>query len=50
VLFRSDNNRKAKFYAISAAGRRQLKLETENWERISGVMARMLRPSVVKGS
>jgi PadR family transcriptional regulator, regulatory protein PadR len=45
----SDNNRKAKFYAISAAGRRQLKLETENWDRISGVMARMLRPSTVKG-
>jgi PadR family transcriptional regulator PadR len=42
----SDNNRKAKFYAISPAGRRQLKVETENWERISGVMARMLRPSV----
>jgi PadR family transcriptional regulator PadR len=45
----SDNNRKAKFYAISAAGRRQLKLETENWDRISGVMARMLRPSHAKG-
>jgi PadR family transcriptional regulator PadR len=44
----SDNNRKAKFYAISTAGRRQLKLETENWERISGVMARMLRPAAAK--
>jgi len=40
----SDNNRKAKFYAISAAGRRQLKRETENWDRISGVMQRLLRP------
>jgi PadR family transcriptional regulator PadR len=39
----SDNNRKAKFYAISAAGRRQLKRETENWDRISGVMKRLLR-------
>jgi len=39
----SDNNRKAKFYAISAAGRRQLKLETENWDRIAGVMQRLLR-------
>jgi transcriptional regulator len=37
----SDNNRKARFYAISAAGRRQLELETENWNRISGVMARI---------
>jgi PadR family transcriptional regulator PadR len=38
----SDNNRKAKFYAISPAGRRQLKAETKNWERISGVMQRVL--------
>jgi PadR family transcriptional regulator, regulatory protein PadR len=45
----SDNNRKAKFYAISAAGRRQLKRETENWDRISGVMQRMLRPSAAHG-
>ncbi len=46
----SDNNRKAKFYAISAAGRRQLRVETENWDRIAGVMARLLRASGVKGS
>jgi PadR family transcriptional regulator, regulatory protein PadR len=39
----SDNNRKAKFYAITAAGRRQLARETEHWERISGVIARLLR-------
>ena len=39
----SDNNRKAKFYAITAAGRRQLTAETENWERIAGVMTRLLR-------
>jgi PadR family transcriptional regulator PadR len=44
----SDNNRKAKFYAISAAGRRQLKRETENWDRISGVMQRLLRPYAMK--
>ena len=30
----SDNNRKAKFYSITKAGRKQLKAETENWERI----------------
>ena len=41
----SDNNRKAKFYAITAAGRRELARETENWERISGVIARLLRTS-----
>jgi transcriptional regulator len=39
----SENNRKAKFYAITKAGRRQLARETENWERISGIIARLLR-------
>jgi PadR family transcriptional regulator, regulatory protein PadR len=39
----SDNNRKAKFYSITARGRKQLAVETENWERISGVMGRVLR-------
>ena len=38
----SENNRKAKFYEITKAGRRQLARETENWERISGVIARLL--------
>ena len=40
----SENNRKAKFYSISKAGRKQLKIETENWERISGIIGRVLRP------
>ena len=44
----SDNNRKAKYYSITKAGRAQLKSETRNWERISGVIARLLNP--VKGS
>ena len=39
----SDNNRKAKFYAITRAGRRQLAAETDNWERLSGIIGRMLR-------
>ena len=38
----SDNNRKARFYQLTNAGRRQLAAETRNWERISGVMARLL--------
>jgi PadR family transcriptional regulator PadR len=38
----SENNRKAKFYQLSPAGRRQLAVEAKNWERISGVMARLL--------
>ena len=39
----SENNRKAKFYSISAAGRRQLAREAENWERFSGVIGRILQ-------
>ena len=38
----SENNRKAKFYQLSPAGRRQLAVEAKNWERISGVMTRLL--------
>ena len=41
----SENNRKAKFYTITTAGRRQLAKETENWGRIAGVIARLLRIS-----
>jgi len=40
----SDNNRKAKFYALTKAGRTQLQAETANWERVAGVMGRVLRP------
>ncbi len=39
----SDNNRKAKFYAITKSGRKQLAAQAQNWERISAVMMRMLR-------
>jgi PadR family transcriptional regulator PadR len=38
----SENNRRAKFYSLSNAGRRQLAAETENWERVSGVIGRLL--------
>jgi transcriptional regulator len=41
----SENNRKAKFYAITRAGRKQLQTETSNWERLSGVIGRLLRLS-----
>jgi PadR family transcriptional regulator, regulatory protein PadR len=37
----SENNRRAKFYAITAAGRRQLALEVETWERLAGLIARL---------
>jgi PadR family transcriptional regulator len=39
----SDNNRRAKFYSITRAGRKQLRTEAENWQRISGVIGRVLR-------
>lgn len=38
----SENNRRARFYSLTPAGRRQLKREEENWERIAGVIGRML--------
>jgi PadR family transcriptional regulator PadR len=38
----SDNNRKAKFYSITRTGRKQLDTEARNWERISGVIGRLL--------
>ena len=39
----SENNRKAKFYSITKRGLKQLARETEDWERISGVIDRLLR-------
>jgi PadR family transcriptional regulator, regulatory protein PadR len=39
----SENNRKAKFYSITKRGLKQLATETENWERISGIIGRVLR-------
>jgi len=39
----SENNRKARFYSITRPGKKQLDLETENWERIAGVIGRVLR-------
>ncbi|MEO8369555.1 MAG: PadR family transcriptional regulator [Candidatus Solibacter sp.] len=38
----SENNRKARFYSITRAGRRQLAEETENWARTVAMMARLL--------
>ena len=39
----SDNNRKAKFYALTAAGRRQLEVERDNWERLAKAIGLILR-------
>ena len=41
----SENNRRAKFYSITAAGRKQLIAEEENWERAASIIARFLRVS-----
>jgi PadR family transcriptional regulator PadR len=38
----SDNNRKAKYYSLTRSGRRQLATETATWERMAGVIARLL--------
>ena len=40
----SDNNRRAKFYSLTRAGRRQLAREAEDWRRIVDVMGRVLGP------
>jgi len=42
----SENGRKAKFYSISRAGLKQLARETENWERFSGIVDRVLKLGV----
>jgi PadR family transcriptional regulator, regulatory protein PadR len=38
----SSNNRKARFYSLTAAGRKQLAKETNKWKRLSGAIARIL--------
>jgi transcriptional regulator len=39
----SDNNRRAKFYELTKAGRQQLEVETSNWERLSSAVAQILQ-------
>ena len=39
----SDNNRQAKFYALTRTGKKQLTDETENWERLSAAVDRILQ-------
>jgi PadR family transcriptional regulator PadR len=41
----SSNNRKARFYSLTAAGRKQLVKETTKWKRLSSAIARVLEPS-----
>ena len=41
----SENNRRARFYAITRAGKKKLTTEAENWERIYEILGRFLRPA-----
>ena len=41
----SENNRRAKFYRLTAKGRRQLEVETGRWEALVGAVGRILRPA-----
>jgi len=42
----SENNRRAKFYRLTAKGRKQLEIETSRWEKLARAITRVLRPSV----
>lgn len=39
----SENNRSAKYYSITARGRKQLAAEAEDWARVSGVIGKLLQ-------
>jgi PadR family transcriptional regulator len=41
----SENNRKAKFYRLTAKGRKQLAVETSKWDRLARAVGRVLRPA-----
>jgi len=42
----SEQNRRAKFYALTRAGRRQLEKETASWERLAGAITQVVRSEV----
>ncbi len=45
----SENNRRAKFYKLTAAGRRRLTVETSKWDKMAEAIARILRPAEQEG-
>src|SRR6202050_2816122 len=45
----SENNRRAKFYKLTAKGRRQLAVETTKWDKLAAAIAQILRPAVREG-
>jgi PadR family transcriptional regulator len=42
----SENNRRAKFYSLTAKGRKQLQIETSRWDKLAQAIARLLRPAI----
>ena len=44
----SENNRRAKYYRLTAKGRKQLTIETTKWDRFAQAIARILRPVTVE--
>ncbi|MFB3829795.1 MAG: PadR family transcriptional regulator [Bryobacteraceae bacterium] len=46
----SENNRRARFYSLTAKGRKQLGLEEERWERMAAIIARIRRPFPGEGT
>lgn len=44
----SENNRKARYYALTPAGRRQLRTQTAEWDRYVAAVSRVLRPAAAK--
>jgi PadR family transcriptional regulator PadR len=46
----SENNRKARFYRLTAKGRKQLSAESSKWERLTSAIARVLTPAVEEQS
>jgi transcriptional regulator len=45
----SENNRRAKFYRLTARGRHQLAVETSKWSKFAGAIARILMPAETEG-
>jgi transcriptional regulator len=45
----SENNRRAKFYRLTAKGRKQLAIENNRWEKFAGAIARIMRPAEQEG-
>jgi PadR family transcriptional regulator, regulatory protein PadR len=46
----SDNNRRARFYSLTAKGKKQLSAQEERWERMAAIVARFRRPFPEEGA